>query len=463
MPFKPDKTHLIALPFEEEIFKLRLREDDLPIKIYKLFGELDFRPFYKKYKRNGGVAYKPEIMFGLLILSILDGGLSSREIEEKCYRDAYYRFFVEKDCPDHTTISRFIQKFPDEISRMSEQIVRLGFAKGVSQFKAIAIDGTKIAAKSSKYQSMYQSRLESALESTKKALAKTRELDKIDNEKEEYQKKRIKRLEEKGKKIETCLRELPERQAEIKNKSKREKHQINIEEPDARMMDKIFTSGYNIQFSVDVDSQIIVTNDVVVDRSDCSQFIPQYNNIEKVIGKDEERVYLADSSYQNTNCLKEIEDKNINAFINNSQEKEELPPVKEIIKRDKGLTIYHFKYDKDIDAYICPTGKKLIRIIENEYECQECIGCPIKQYCTKSEKKNIHRSEYQKYNEEMQKKISENKFMMNLRKSVERVFGNLKWNYGFRRFRRKGLRAVKGEIALWASGLNILKLSRMVF
>lgn len=463
MPFKPDKTHLIALPFEEEVFKLRLREEDLPIKIYKLLGELDFKPFYKKYQRNGGVAYKPEVMFSLLILSVLDGGLSSREIEEKCYRDAFYRFFVESDCPDHTTISRFIQKFPEEIAIMSEQIVRLGFAKGVSQFKTIAIDGTKIAAKSSKHQSMYQSRLEQALENTKKTIAKIREQDKIDNAMEEAHQKTIKRLEIKQKKIETGLRALPERQAEIKDKKKREKHQINIEEPDARMMDSIDTSGYNIQYAVDVESNIVVVNNAVVDRSENHQFIPQHDKIEEVIGKDDERAYLADSLYQNTNCLKEIKDRNINAFINNSREKEEPPTVDEIIKRGKGITIYHFKYDKGIDAYICPTGKKLIRKTENEYECQGCTDCPIKQFCTKSERKSIHRTEYQEYNDEMQKKINKNKFMMNKRKAVERVFGNLKWNYGFRRFRRKGLRAVKGEIALWASGLNILKLTRLLF
>ncbi len=50
---------------------------------------------------------------------------------------------------------------------------------------------------------------------------------------------------------------------------------------------------------------------------------------------------------------------------------------------------------------------------------------------------------------------------MNKRKAVERVFGNIKWNLGFRRFSRKGLEGASIEIIMIVLALNLKKMGQL--
>lgn len=51
---------------------------------------------------------------------------------------------------------------------------------------------------------------------------------------------------------------------------------------------------------------------------------------------------------------------------------------------------------------------------------------------------------------------------MNQRKVVERVFGNIKWNLGFRRFSRKGFEGASIEIMMIVLALNLKKMGHFI-
>lgn len=206
-------------------------------------------------------------------------------------------------------------------------MIRLAKENKISSFRTIAIDGSKFQSSSSKRHSMRMKILEKEenliLRRIEKLLNLLQENDKKENrdekiiEKPEEQKKR---LEERKQKIEESKKELANRQKEIKDKERRENHQINIIEPDARMMKEINANGYNIQLTVDAESGIIINASVESDRSDNHQFSKQHQNSEQILGEDQQREYLADGGYMSTETIDYVEEKKVKAYINDSRE-----------------------------------------------------------------------------------------------------------------------------------------------
>ena len=97
------------------------------------------------------------------------------------------------------------------------------------------------------------------------------------------------------------------------------------------------------------------------------------------------------------------------------------------------------------------------------YECEDCVGCPFKEKCTKAKgNKKLYVSK--KFIEQRQKSyeniMSERGILYRMNRSiqVEGAFGVLKKDYEFQRFLLRGKTKVKIEILLLCLGYNINKL-----
>jgi transposase len=470
MPFFKENKHNLELQFEKPNVNFLVDENSEIIKIYNLVNKLDFTDFYKRYPDKGAVAYKPEIMVTIILLSIMEGTFSSRAIEKKCLRDLYYIYVTEYRKPDHSTIARFINKFKKEISGLLPQLVRLAKENKISSFNILAIDGSKFQSASSKKHSM---RLETLKQEEKRL---SRKLEKILNYIEENDKKerrdekviqRLKieqeKLEERKKKLEESEKELIERQKQIKEPDNRRNHQINIIEPDARMMKEVNANGYNIQLTVDAETEFIVNATVEADRSDNHQFSKQHKESEKILGEDKKRAFLADGGYMSTETMDYIDEEDVNAYINDAREKTIIPEPEELLKRDKKIISEFFIYVKEKNEYICPNKRSLTELKPGIYESSDCSGCIIKELCAgKNERRKIERTSFTERKETMREKLKKDKAIMNYRKSVERVFGNIKWNMDFRRFKRKGMDGARVEISMIVLCLNLKKLMQLL-
>lgn len=271
--------------------------------------------------------------------------------------------------------------------------------------------------------------------------------------------KEEKRLQRRLEKTKQAQEELARRQKEMREKEHRESHQINIEEPEARMMPIIATNGYNIQLSTDTATGIIAAQSVTIARSDNNEFKPQHKKTEEVLGEDKNRTYLVDSGYNSEETLEYVKENNIDAYINDSREKEKQPSIEELKERGKRLTIYDFVFDKIKNEYICPNQKKLREKEKLVYECEQCDGCELKDLCCRTkEKRRITKTSYTIMREAMSERVNRNKEKMKERKSVERVFGQMKWNLGFRKFHRKGIEGATVELNILAMAINMLKI-----
>ena len=101
---------------------------------------------------TGSEQYPPNMMLALLIYCYANGIFSSRKIEKATYQHVAVRYITANHHPDHDTIAEFRRKNGVLIQQAFVQLLRMSRALGVLKVGQLVIDGTKIAAATSKRQ-----------------------------------------------------------------------------------------------------------------------------------------------------------------------------------------------------------------------------------------------------------------------------------------------------------------------
>jgi len=136
-----------------------LPPDHLARFIADVITQLDFGPLYRRYSPRGGVAYAPELLFGLLSYGYATGVFSSRKIERATYESAPFRLLAGNRHPDHDTIAVFRKTFLAELQELFVQVLLLAKEVGVLKLGNISVDGSKIHADASKSRAVSYQRL----------------------------------------------------------------------------------------------------------------------------------------------------------------------------------------------------------------------------------------------------------------------------------------------------------------
>lgn len=217
--------------------------------------------------------------------------------------------------------------------------------------------------------------------------------------------------------------------------------------------------NYNVQASVDEENQFIVACDVTTECNDKKQLTPMVNQSEENL-ETEIEIYKADSGYHSGDNLAEISKNQAKALIDD--------PNKQRVDNDNfKYDKVNFIYDSKIDSYICPEGKILHFVSSTEekrnYQCKECPKCPVKQECTKKAKyKKLSRGKHEHLIEKNRDRLRSDEGRKEYQKrmhTVEPVFGNIKFNLGYRQFLVRGIAKVKGEFGLICIAHNLKKIA----
>ena len=133
-------------------------------------------------------------------------------------------------------------------------------------------------------------------------------------------------------------------------------------------------------------------------------------------------------------------------------------------------------YNESENYYVCPMGQHLEPIgdyktvsdlgyesVSSKYISQDCSGCPLRGRCYKgkSDRRTIevnHRSNA--FRKEVKSLLTSERGLMhrsNRPIEPEAVFGDIKFNHGFKRFRLKSNAKVKVEFGLVAVAHNLRK------
>jgi len=451
--------------------------------VVTLVNELNLKNLYNRYSSQGNPAFDPSAMLATWFLCYCEGETRTRKLEELCKRDLHFIYISSNLQPDHTSLSRFRQANIDLMTEYFTQLVLLIKKKNLAQFNDIAIDGTKVQAFGSKAKSITQEGLSRELKKIRQQIKDYLSACEISDKGSDIDiptiQKKIKDLRNKKKQLIKHDQEIQKRQKQLKSEH-RKNHRINLTEPEAYLMNKVNGSqklpAYNAQASVDTKTQIIAANNVVQDRNDAHQFKEQHKNVESNLGCDPNREYTTDSGYHSLEQLEYVEENQIKAIIADkspkSRSQSNSVDLKDIKNKNK-FERSDFTYNKKEDYYQCAAGKKLVYNDKikvhgrrsRRYKCIDCQQCIYRNKCLPRPKydkyRQIVRDEKEQLAEQMyhttQTEYGRNKLIQR-KYSVEGVFGNLKENLGFRRFRLKGLLKVQGEFNLMCIAHNINKI-----
>src|SRR5258706_1191042 len=279
-----------------------LRPDHLALYVSDVVESLDLSGILKVYEEGDGRGrppYHPALMVKLLIYGYCIGKMSSRKLEQATYDDVAFRVLSCNQQPDHDSIAGFRKRHLKELGRLFVQVLQLCERAGLVKLGHVAIDGTKIKANASKYQSLSYARMKDAEQELAAEVARLLgEAQRIDEEEDalygpgkrgdelpaelrdrETRLARIRalkaELEEEAKAAAEQAGEEKEKEAGAK-RYRRPKWEVseegevlplpkskrNLTDPDSRMMKDLvtqsFQQGYNAQIGVDGQAQIIV-------------------------------------------------------------------------------------------------------------------------------------------------------------------------------------------------------------
>jgi transposase len=352
-----------------------LRADHLALYVSDVVESLDLSGITKVYDEGdlrGRPPYHPALMVKLLIYGYCIGKMSSRKLEQATYDDVGFRVLSCNQQPDHDSIAGFRKRHLKELGRLFVQVLQLCERAGLVKLGHVAIDGTKIKANASKYQSLSYARMKEAEQELAAEVARLLgEAQRIDEEEDElYGKgKRGDELPEELRERATRLVKIRALKAELEEEAKaaaeqeraekekpeagakryrRRKWEVsdqgeilplpkskrNLTDPDSRMMKDLvtqsFQQGYNAQIGVDAQAQIIVGAKVVQAGNDQQQLVPLLQEVAQNLGKMPETA-SADGGYFSTTALTHEAVRGVNLHVPPNQREPDIGSLAETL------------------------------------------------------------------------------------------------------------------------------------
>ena len=509
------KLHTKSYSNNDRLFFLLNPNEDIaendPVRVVDAVVEgLDLREFKKLYRERGRCPYHPKMMLKIILYAYMNNVYSCRKIERQVQRDIHYIWLAAQERPDFVTINRFRNRVKKEINNIFTQVVLLLAERGFITLDVEYIDGTKIESKANKYTFVWRKTVE-------KNRAKLQEkirvlLQQIDEVIAQDKAAEAERVEFTTDTLNTFIGELKdalaakpepadkEQKKQHREKKKQlkelEKHRDKLNEYDSRLEqmgernsmsktdhDATFMRmkedamnngqtkpGYNLQISA--ENQFITDFALFPNPTDTLTLIPFFNSFLDRYGHLPS-VAVADSGYGSEENYRFMDEAGMEAYVKYNRFHIEQRP------RYKPNPFHHdnFHYNADEDYYVCPMGQHMRRIgtahsktasgyrSENaRYRAQNCKGCPLRCLCykAKGDQRTIevnHRlNEYKRKARELL--TSEEGLKHRGRRCIEpeAVFGQMKFNMAYRRFRHFGKDKVSMDFAFFAIAFNIKKM-----
>ena len=227
--------------------------------------------------------------------------------------------------------------------------------------------------------------------------------------------------------------------------------------------------GYNLQ--IGTENQFITDFRLFPNPTDTLTLIPFFHSFQHRYNRLP-AVGVADSGYGSEENYRFMQENGIEAFVKyNFFHKEQRPRYTPNPFHAESL-----HYNTEEDYYVCPMGQRMNRIGTRRdktasgyitesarYKAQNCEGCPLRGSCFKAQGNRIievnHRlNQYKRQARE--RLLSEEGIRHRGRRCIEpeAVFGQMKHNMAYKRFRHVGEDKVTMDFAFFAIAFNIKKM-----
>lgn len=355
--------------------------------------------------KPGEFAYPRELLLRLILMSVFDGGLSSREIERKTRTDIAYMYLAGMQHPSYRTIARFKVDYPDLIDESFKTTIKIAKEEALVKIHHVSLDGTKIKAKTS----MNKLTNEQQLKIMKQHLKESIELDEEED---------MELGEESGNGV-------PETLTDYITNNPTDYYEL------IPLMEQVQSNLSEIYDETPVNYQV-----------------------------------SADNGYSTDMNTEYLEQNGFDGYISSRKLSRE---QKKYNLSDKPFAKDNFFYDNEMMTYICPLGQPLYKISEYTYKnksrishwTKECKTYPMQLFCSKGNRCRVIQDYKIPSKIRMQRKMEtpEAKERYKIRsKTVERPFAHLKQNMHLTEFRTTGLQEVNTELKLYTIGHNLKRI-----
>jgi len=264
------------------------------------------------------------------------------------------------------------------------------------------------------------------------------------------------RLQDKIASMRSRLKELRQQEVELPNEPDQ---QISVTDPDARSMATrgkgTGVVGYNVQTAVDTKHHLIVAHEVTNTGSDRRQLANMSVKARNCMGTEDLTV-IADRGYFKGEEILKCHQAGIEVLIPK--------PTTSNAKAEGRFDKADFVYIAKDDEYRCPAGQRAIHRHTREeaglqirrYWSSACPQCSMKAKCTPSDYRRISRWEHEQALETVQNRLDHNPNAMSIRRrTVEHVFGTLKYWMGSTHFQTRRFERVSTEMSLHILAYNL--------
>ena len=484
---------------------IRIPEDDSVRQLIKVTERMDFTVLHQAYVRaSERDEATPKQLFQLVILGRMNGRYGVRELERACRTDIRFMWLLQgKRVPSASRFARFIgQRLSGGVmDELFYQFVLLLREDGEIAFENLFVDGTKIEGYANRYTFVWKKaveknarRLEEKLGNLVTEIKTAYPFETADSETEEDVLLALERLASdtgvvfaygKGKHKTPLQRSIEALRGMLSKRAEYARHReicgsrnsYSKTDHDAtfmRMKDDPMQNGqlkpaYNLQLGV--DGEYIVAADISQDRNDAHTLLPLLDHMESH-GCPTPKNAVTDSGYESEENYAGLERRGITAYI----KPQNYERRKKRGFRQNAFLRENMPYDSETDSYTCPAGKRLARQYDTVrrsgsgyeqrltvYACDACAGCPMKSKCTKAKenRKLTVSKAFDAYRAASLARITgETGILLRVNRSIqsEGAFGNLKENWQFRRYMRRGIRNVMTETLLYAFAYDLKKL-----
>ena len=505
--FRPHINNQTVL-FPQRIDK-DIAENDPVRLVNAVVDRLNLENFNKLYKERGRSAYHPRMMLKVIIYAYMNNIYSCRRIERALLRDVHFIWLAGYEQPDFITINRFRNRVKDEINDVFTQLVLILAERGLVSLDVEYIDGTKIESKANKYTFVWRKTVEKnrarLMEKIRVLLSQIDEAVAQDNaandeaveftpaqlteicdelrqslagspapaDKEE--KKARRKREKEIRELERHRDKLGEYDGRLKQIG--ERNSMSKTDHDAtfmRMKEDAMNNGqtkpgYNLQ--IGTENQFITDFGLFPNPTDTLTMPLFLTSFQRRYGHMAPTA-VADSGYGSEENYRFMEENGIEAYVKyNYFHKEQTRSF-----RNDPFRIENLYYNAEEDYYVCPMGQHMARVGTRHaktssghvvelavYRAQRCDGCPMRGSCHKRKRGNREIEANHRLNEYKRKArerlTSEQGLEHRSKRPIEpeAVFGQVKFNMNYKRFRHFGKDKVTMDFAFFAIAFNIKK------
>ena len=466
-----------------------------------IIDRLDISDIEKGYKGGGTSSYNPRMLLKVIVYAYLNNVYSGRQMEKLLVENIAYMWLSGMQNPDFRTINIFRSKrLAGAFDTIFTQIVSLLHEEGLVSLNVQYIDGTKIESASNKYTFVWKgsteknkaklaTKVKSVLETAEKVLALENAGEEHELTTEEIVKRAdniLNKMDATGmsdkrmrKKVEKIKNEKASKMREYEQKLKTlgERNSYSKTDPDAtfmRMKEDAMNNGqtkpgYNIQIAT--ESQFITNFGVFWRPTDQGTLIPFLESFKERYGVQSKEV-CADSGYGSEQNYEYMFGMGITPYVKynmfhaeNKRKRQENP-----------FLVQNLYYNAEEDYFVCPMGQHMEHICDKRvksdlgyesvtslYRAQNCSRCPLRCVCYKGAS-NRRTIEVNHKNNAYRARVrclltSERGLYHRSNRPIEpeAVFGDIKYNHSFKRFRLRSNEKVKVEFGLVALAHNIRK------